>query len=240
MKDQRIAVCDDEKVSLSIIHNYLKKSFARYNIAVDISLFQSVCLLAEDMEAYSYDMCFVDIDMPEMNGINFAEAIRKKNPKILIIFVSAREEYVFQSFCVHPFSFVRKAQFAKDMERTVKDLVAFLEQKDEEHTTCRIRDESGYEHIFWKESICYLEAKENYVNIVLTGGEKLVRCSMKKLEKELEPYEMIRCHRSYMVNIKKVYAVHHDRVVMMDKTELPIRRGMATELKKRLCSVMVH
>lgn len=240
MKHLRIAVCDDEKVSLSVIENYLKKSFAKQGIGVDISLFQSARVMVTHMEENLYDICFVDIDMPEMNGIDFAEELRKREPQIVIVFVSAKEEYVFQSFCVHPFSFVRKTQFSKDMERVVKDIAEFVKQKKQENTKCRIRDESGYEHFFFLESICYLEAKENYVNIVLTDGTKLLRCSMKKLEKELEPYGVIRCHRSYMVNIKKVYAVKHDRVVMMDKVELPIRRGMATELKKRLCSVMVR
>lgn len=240
MQSQKIAVCDDEKASLSIIHNYLKKNFARYDIAAAINPFQSAALFAKDMEEHSYDIYFVDIDMPEMNGIHLAQQIRRKYPSSVIVFVSAKEESVFQSFCVHPFSFVRKNCFQEDMEKTVHDIAHLLQKKDSQNRCCQIVDSAGYEHAFYLDSICYLEAQEKYVRVVLTDHEKLLRCSLKNLEKDLAPYDMVRCHKSYIVNMKKVYVVKHDRIVMTDKTELPIRRGMVSDLKKHLCRLLVQ
>ena len=240
MRHQKIAVCDDEKASLNTISKYIEKTFMQYGIEYDIHIFQSVSAILKFIQNNTCDICFLDIDMPEMNGIDLAEQICQKNAHILIVFVSGKEEYVFQSFRAHPFSFVRKAYFQDDMTSVVKDIVQLLYKQESEQQSCKIIDKSGYEHLFLLDSICYLEAKESYVNIILDNTKILIRCSMKSLEKQLESNGFIRCHKSYIVNVKKVYAVKHDHLIMMDKTELPIRRGMVTEIKKQLCRILVH
>lgn len=240
MRFQRIAICDDENVSLITMKKYIEKKAAQYQIACDISTFQSAESMMSSARETMYDICFLDIDMPQINGIDLAEQICQKNPQTMIVFVSGKEEYVFQSFRVHPFCFVRKAYFQEDMARVIRDIACLLEQQKNQEQSCVIVDEAGYQHTFWVDSIWYLEAREKYVNIVLGDGEKLLRCSMKSLEKELEVYGLIRCHKSYIVNIKKVHAVKHDHLVLLDKTELPIRRGIAAELKKQLCSALIR
>lgn len=239
MQYQRIAICDDEKVSLIEVKKFLEKSLLTYGIEFEINIFQSAKQLRAQTEIQAFDIYFLDVDMPEVNGIDLAQEIHDRNKRALIVFVSAQERYVFQSFRAHPFSFVRKACFEKDMQQVIKDYVATLREQDEEKY-CRIVDDAGYEHRFLIDEICYFEAKEKYVSVVLTEGEKLLRCSMKKLEKELETYEMVRCHKSYIVNLKKIYAVKYDHLIMLDGIQLPIRRGTVSELKKRLCSVLVQ
>lgn len=240
MEFQRIAVCDDEKASLIAINKYIEKSFLQYGINFKINIFQSVSVMLKYMREYTYDLYFLDIDMPEMNGIDLAERIYKQNTQTRIIFVSAKEEYVFQSFRVHPFSFVRKSCFQDDMAQVIKDLSRIPYKEKQRKQSCKIVDELGYEHTFLLDSMCYLEAQEKYVNIVLDDNKILLRCSLKSIENALNGYGLVRCHKSYIVNIKKVYAVKHDHLVMMDKTELPIRRGMVTELKKQLCNILVR
>lgn len=240
MLHQKIAVCDDEKASLLAIKKAVVKNFAQYGVEVEISIFQSAELLMKSMGTDSYNCCFLDIDMPEINGIDFADEICRKHTNLIIVFVSAKEEYVFQSFRVHPFSFVRKSCFAEDIGQTIKDMAKLLYKQDTQNQSCRIKDSLGYEHIFLLDSVCYLESEEKYVRVVLINREKLLRCSMKSLEKELESYGLIRCHKSYIVNIKKVYAVKHDHLILLDGKRLPIRRGMVTELKKQLCGLLVQ
>lgn len=240
MNFQKVAVCDDEKASLIAIKKYVEKSFLQYGIDFKINMFQSVRTMMKEMREDTYDLCFLDIDMPEMNGIDLAEKICRQYAQTRIIFVSAKEEYVFQSFRVHPFSFVRKSCFQDDMDQTIRDLSSLACDKEEQKQTFEIVDEAGYKHIFLTDSVYYLEAKEKYINVVLEDNKKLLRCSLKSVEKKLEPYGMIRCHKSYIVNIKKVFAVKYDHLVMLDKTELPIRRGMVTCLKERLCGILVE
>ena len=237
---ERIAICDDEKKSLEAIRDYTEKYFAQYGTEFVIDVFCAGREILERMTSVPYDICFLDIDMPDINGIDLAEKIKKKNEQTLIVFVSFREDYVFQSFRVHPFSFVRKSCFEKDIAQTIRDVVKLRASRQEQGQLCKITDEAGYEHVFRRDSICYIKAEEKYVDFVLTEGKKLVRCSMKSLEKELAPGGLIRCHKSYIVNIRKVYAVKHDHLILMDGTQIPIRRWMVTELKQNLCSILAQ
>lgn len=237
---ERIAVCDDERTSLDAIKRYTEHYFAQYGVEYSLHTYSSARELLEGAMGNPYDICFLDIDMPDMNGIDLAEELGQRDSQTLIVFVSFREDYVFQSFRAHPFSFVRKSCFQEDMARTVRDLVKLRTRQQERNELCKIVDEAGYEHVFLRDSICYLRAESKYVDVVMTDGKKLVRCYMKSLEKELEPYGFIRCHKSYIVNIRKVYAVKYDHLIMLDKTQIPIRRGMVTELKKQLCSILAQ
>lgn len=237
---EKIAVCDDEEKSLEAIKSYIQFYFEKYGVEFSLHTYSSAEELQDEMRRTFYDSCFLDIDMPDMNGIDLAEQIEKRDSRTLIIFVSFQEDYVFQSFRAHPFSFVRKSCFQEDMERTIRDLVKHRMRQKEQNILCRIIDEAGYEHAFSRDSICYLKMEEKYVDVVMTDGKKLLRSSMKNLEKELAPYGLIRCHKSYIVNIRKVYAVKYDHLIMLDKTRIPIRRGMVGELKKQLCSILIQ
>ena len=237
---EKIAVCDDEEKSLEVIKRYAEYYFAQYGVEFSLHTYSSAEELLREAVQSPYDICFLDIDMPDRNGIDLAEQINRGDNQTLIVFVSFREDYVFQSFRAHPFSFVRKSHFQEDMDRTIRDVVKLRTRQRDQNELCRIVDEAGYEHVFLRDSICYLKAEEKYVDVVLTDGKKLLRCSMKNLERELAPYGMIRCHKSYIVNIRKVYAVKYDHLMMLDKTQIPIRRGMVGELKKQLCSVLVQ
>ena len=240
MQCQNIAVCDDEQKALAITGRYIRKNLGVCGIEAQVDEFLSADQMTEQMEKKIYQACFLDIDMPQINGIDLAERIIRRYAGIMVVFVSGREEYVFQSFRVHPFSFVRKSHFQEDMTRVLKDLIRLQYEKERQQKRIWITDDSEYEHTFSLDAVCYLEAQEKYVNVVLNDREKLIRCSMKKLEKELEPLGLIRCHKSYIVNMGKVYAVKHDHLVLLNRQELPIRRGMVTELKQQLCSMMVE
>ena len=57
-----------------------------------------------------YDIAILDIDMPHVNGFNLAKHLKDKNPDVLIIFFSCKDYLVFESFCVHPYDFIRKSE----------------------------------------------------------------------------------------------------------------------------------
>ena len=237
MEKLDIAICDDELEALQAIIKEVNKNFGRYKMEILVEGFLSASDLQKKMVDKKYTVYFLDIDMPEMNGIDLAYAIQKKQKEVILIFVSAREEYVFQSFRVHPFSFVRKQNFKEDLEQTVHDIYENFRVREEEQF-CEIEDELG--HVFYGKlsEILYLEVKDKYVQIVMENGEKLIRSSLKDQEKRLEEYGFIRCHKSFLVNLQKIYAVKHDKVILTDKREIPLKRGQASELKKRICNYL--
>ena len=240
MGKRKIIICDDDKIMVELLGTAIEKEFLVNGVETAIEKFSSIRALLKQTDLDSVDVFFLDIDMPEMNGIDLAERIQKRVDGKIIVFVSGWKEYVFQALRTHPFAFVRKENFQEDIRCSVHDIAGIFE-KQEQKTLIRIEDDQGYMHQFLLDTFCYAEAQNKYVRMVSENGEKLIRISMKNIEKSLEPYEnLVRCHRSYIVNLKKIYVIEHEQVEMLDHTHIPVRRGIVVDLKKRLCSLLLQ
>ena len=240
MGKRKIIICDDDKIMVELLGTAIEKEFLVNGVETAIEKFSSIRALLKQTDLDSVDVFFLDIDMPEMNGIDLAERFQKRVDGKIIVFVSGWKEYVFQALRTHPFAFVRKENFQEDIRCSVHDIAGIFE-KQEQKTLIRIEDDQGYMHQFLLDTFCYAEAQNKYVRMVSENGEKLIRISMKNIEKSLEPYEnLVRCHRSYIVNLKKIYVIEHEQVEMLDHTHIPVRRGIVVDLKKRLCSLLLQ
>lgn len=105
-----IAVCDDKQASLDIIQKELVKAANNLNITIETYLYMDgnevvdlICNSKED-----FDILFLDIDMPNISGLEVAKKIRNAGSDIILIFISAHEQYVFESIDYNPFKYIRK------------------------------------------------------------------------------------------------------------------------------------
>ena len=236
MKEVRIAVCDDEAPALRKITKRLDACMREAGVSAQIISFTDAKGLLESLVTQSFEAFFLDIDMPEKNGIDLAQELKEKDPDAILVFVSAREEFVFESFRVHPFAFVRKGRLEADLARVTRDLAKLFGKKDS--LPVILEDELGHSFSLDPEGVFYLEAMDKYVQIVSTAEKKLVRSSLKKMEGQLAGNGFLRCHKSYLVNVRKIFAIQHDRITLENGEELPLRRGQATELKKEYAAYM--
>ena len=121
MDTLHIAVCDNHVSSLTFITSEITKQIMNMNVQADVASFSSgedvMCRVSEGM---FFDLYILNIEMPKLDGITLALQIRRHQKNPVIIFVSAREEYVFDSFKAHPYSFVRKDHFHEDLSSTLK------------------------------------------------------------------------------------------------------------------------
>ena len=235
----RIIVCDDEITAVQRVVKELKHFFHNANIETVFFSCTSAFQIFEIMDKQEITVFFLDIDMPERNGIDLAEEIKKKSPEALLIFVSGREEFVFESFRVHPFSFVRKMFLESDLCKVVREIKEVIRER-ENYRRIIITDETGYEFVTDVNKVLYLEAKDKYVQVFTENGERLIRSSLKEQQKKLEQINFRRCHKSFLVNMRKVYAVRCDRVILVNRKELPLGRGKATELKRELSRYLLE
>lgn len=229
-----VAICDDEKEILPYLARRIYETFQKYRICVETAEYSLPNLLWRDLQRKKeYNIYFLDIDMPKIDGLEFAKMILKIQENAVIIFVSAKEEYVFDSFQVHPFSFIRKSKFEEDLERTILDLSRIYQPTEKE--TCKIYDELGHAHEISLKNTLYLEAKDKYVNIVTKEGGFFIRNTLSDMEKMLEDYHFIRIHKSFLVNLHMIYAIKYNKVILDDGQEIPLSRNKVAEVKKRFC-----
>ena len=118
----KVIIIDDNKNDL----NMMKNKIINCN-KLELECFQDVSKI--DMNK-NYDAVFIDIDMPMMNGIDFANQYKLKHLDTFIIFVTNHSELVFDTFKVHPFDFIRKEHFDLEIERVIEELMFLLDKKN--------------------------------------------------------------------------------------------------------------
>lgn len=224
-----IAVCDNEEFALVQVAEVVKKEFAKIGVNAEINTFNEPESLLESNRTGCYDVIFLDIDMPDINGIEAARIIKKLNPKTLVIFVTGKDELVYKSFEVHPFGFIRKSKLREEISGIVADIKTELSRKD-------------YRLSFKIEGICYrlyadeiacIESKGNYIIIKTTDGANYkYKDSINKKEIELSEYGFVRTHERYLVNLKYIFKINRNSVTVIQNYEIPVSRNRMNILKE--------
>jgi len=198
----------------------------------------------------SFDLVFLDIQMPGMTGFEVIETIgTDKMPAI--IFVTAYDQYAVNAFEVQaldyllkPYDFDRfKTSFNRAIDRinsrqseniAVTKLIELI-KKDKKFLS-RIMVKEGQSYIFIKTSdLIYLKADEKYIELHTLNNKHLIRETMNKIEQSLDPSVFVRIHRSYIVNIDFIKEIqpwsHGDGIIILkNRTELSLSRRYKDKL----------
>ncbi|MEI3327968.1 MAG: LytTR family DNA-binding domain-containing protein [Thomasclavelia sp.] len=208
-----IVIIDDEYFFALQLKRKLKKFYKNEKIKI-LTKFDF-----EFIANNNVDTLFLDIELANgENGIEMARMYREQidqDEKLNIVFISSHDSYVYSTFGVRPVDFIRKGNLDEDLERCI-NLIKQKKKRDEmetiiEHKVVKLTD------------VIYVESKLNYVYYVLKDGTFIKRrAKLSIVEKELEKYRFIRCHSSYVVNVKHITAVYKEYVVLRKNIELPI------------------
>lgn len=228
----RIAICDDSQIAVDTVKSAVTSIFSQHELMTDISTFTDPNAFADFCSENHVDLALLDIEMPDIDGIRLGKLLRKQNDDTEIIYISNREDKVFQAFTVHPFGFVRKNHFLKDIESTI---TSYIEQvfKRESAKEIIVVSEGGTRSVTVN-TIMYFEGSGAYQQMHLIG-EKPVRITsrMKNLEDELAGEGFIRIHKGYLVSCAFIKSIKTGVVVMKNNEELPISRGKTQSIKEQ-------
>ncbi len=226
------AIVEDDATVLEYLKTSLIQTFAEKQTQVAFDTFTSGSRFLQMFEAhYHYDVIFLDIEMPEINGIDICKKIRTLSSDSLVVFISNKEELVFQTFEVQPFRFIRKESFSALLSPLVDSI---LKKWSQEKRTILSLQENGSNDIysFSVSHILYIEAQRKDCLIATTEGECLFRCKLMELESRLADFHFIKIHRSYLVNSSHIFRIGKSSVKLTNGTELPISRGKTEEVKQ--------
>ena len=226
------AIVEDEAVILEHLKNTRIQEFDKKGTTVAFDAFTSGSRFLEMYEAhYHYDVIFLDIEMPEINGIDVCKKIREFSSDSLVVFISNKEELVFQTFQVQPLRFIRKEAF----ENTVASLVDSIIYKWQQNKgrLLHLREKGSNDlYSFSISHILYIEAQRKDCLILTTQGTCVFRCKLMELEEKLADYHFIKIHRSYLVNYMHIFHIGKSFVQLTNGTRLPISRGKTEEVKQ--------
>ena len=227
-----VAICEDNFSSLSYIEQSIKKFLSSHGQHCVISSYSSSFnlynLIQEGMRFHLY---FLDIDMPRINGLTLASKIRSLDLEASIMFISAKEEYVFDAIKVQPFRFIRKSHFQSDLSEALEEYLRQNEtEKEDRILTLEIQNEI---YRFSIHDIMYIQSKDNYLDIVTDKNHVLIRYKISDMERLLESYQFLRIHKSYLVNYRYIYTLQGKTVTLENGTTLPVSRYRLSEVQTK-------
>lgn len=225
----KAAFCDDSESSLNVISSALETSFLQYGINLKLDKYNSAKELMNNIKTQEYRILFLDIDMPEMDGIKLGMLVKRIRETVTIIYISDCEERVFDSFKAQPFGFIRKSRFFKDIESVVKMYVAMFNK----NFTTKTLEIKNYDKIIKipVSDIIYIECEKDQQNIFLKNGEvKKIRSRMKNLEEQLKSTFLISTHQAYIVNYNYIVKINSHTIELKNGTIIPISRRKKDEV----------
>lgn len=220
----RCLAIDDEPLALQQLVNYISK-VPFLQLAAHC---QSTQQAREFMECNIVDAIFCDINMPDINGLDFIKSLAAPP---LVVFATAYSDYAVEGFRVNAVDYLLKPFGMQDFQRAANRLKERLEDKTSMSGDVPTKTSDGT--IFLKidyrivkvsiSDIRYIEGMSEYLKVWLEGETKpiITLLSMKKMEEHL-PNQFMRIHRSYIVNLSKIQEITKSHVVMDKDTYIPI------------------
>ncbi len=231
MNRWNIAICDDEEAALSILSSSLQGAFRSHNVEVNIDTYTRPRVMLAQMKSTNYDLLFLDIEMPGLSGIDVAQQLRHDGNLVDIIFISNREDLVFDALRVNPRGFIRKTRFIQDVAGVIDTYFAYRNDKTQEKVlVVRQRDQVLHISI---EKLKYIEGSGKKQLAVTVDREEPIEMSksMQELEEELSGFGFLRIHKGYLVNYRFIRRIGEDEVVLTDDQRLPVSRRKHQEVR---------
>lgn len=182
------------------------------------------------------DLIFVDINMPDINGIDFVKSLSKN---VKIVFITAHSEFAYEGFqldaadyLLNPISFTDFLKSANKVNERYFQQNSSLPEIQQNRDYLFIKSEYRVIRINFKD-IKYIESKREYVKIFLEGSEPITTLmSIKKLEETLPDNIFMRVHRSFIVNLDKITVVERNRIVFDNKVYIPISENYGEKFQE--------
>lgn len=226
-------IIDDEPLAAQLLASYAQKT-TFLNL---IGTFNSAVAAIKNVKEKRIDLIFLDIQMPELSGLEFATLLP---PTCKIVFTTAFSQYAIDGYKVNAIDYLLKPisydDFLKAANKAL-DSFTVVEKKDEqEDRFIYVKSEYKLVRVLY-DDILYIEGLKDYVKIYLDNNQRPIHSlmNMKTMEDYLPSPEFLRIHRSYIVHMPKVKAIDHSRLVI-GENYLPVSDSYKEEFQQYLDS----
>lgn len=221
-------IVDDDQVSRSIIRHYIEKT---KNLALQYECSSGI-EAANLLKEGDIDIIYLDIEMPEMSGMDLIKTLKRDYE---IILITSAKEYAVEAFeksvtdyMVKPIDYAR---FLMATEKALKN-IEHIQKQNEQYKDIYVRSDSKFIRIELSK-LLMVEALADYVVFFTENKKHIVHYTMKGIELKLPKSYFARVHRSYIVNMTKIEGLE-DNAILINGKPVPIGASYKDEFFQRL------
>jgi DNA-binding LytR/AlgR family response regulator len=210
---------DDEPLALELLQEYI----SHFPTLKLVHTFDDAISAVELLRNTKVDLLFIDINMPDITGIDLVRSLQEKP---LVIFTTAHKQFAIEGFELDAVDYLLKPINFDRFTRAVHKAIDYYKYKN---TPSQEESDSLFVHSEYKlvkiplSDIEYIESLEDYIKIHIAGTKPvLTLLSMKKVLEKLPADKFQRIHRSYIVSVSRVKSIQNRKVQLSSAVELPI------------------
>lgn len=221
----RIAICDDEKIIIDELYEMINTILHNHYYDNQIMIFQNGEGVLE--EAEKTDIVFMDIEMPDKDGLQLGQELKERNPKCKIIMATGMVERFKEAFQIRAHRFVTKPL---DKEEVEEALISAIEECKEE-SSIEVYCQRNAHNILQKD-IQYIEAYGGYYEFEVEGKRFRKVISLSELENILDSNLFVRIDRRYIVNMQHIEQYKEEHF-MIGKKQFSISRRRQKDFERK-------
>ena len=215
-----VAIIEDEQQATDVLRDYLDRFRREYGTAFNIETYGDPTNFLDTYRP-DYDIVFMDIEMPNMDGMEAAHRLREIDPRAVLVFVTNVARLAIKGYEVDAFDYIVKPV----------DYPTFARKLASAAARCR-RDEAAVMLFnrgnMWRiqlRDIIYVEVNGHTLHFHTRDGESTDNGRMQDIERRLHGHGFLRCNKAFLVNILHIDTIRGATVTMDDGTPLPIGRA---------------
>ncbi|SKB83004.1 two component transcriptional regulator, LytTR family [Soonwooa buanensis] len=220
-------IIDDEPLAVSLLEKYV---FETPNFEL-LSTFLNPIEAIEFIQNNDVDLVFLDIQMPELSGINFMKIV---GDKVKYILTTAYSEFAMEGYEHNVIDYLLKpitiSRFQKGIEKA-KERFASVQESEKNYFFIK---SSGQQYKILFDDILYIESIKDYVNVKTKNHEYIVLDTLKSMEEKLPDSVFCRVHKSYILNLNQIKSVDSKSVLLISDTEIPVGESFKVNFLKKL------
>lgn len=230
MKDcLKMGLCDDEIEVFFILEQYIAEYAKQNDISCELVYFSSGReLLSQEEKTKDLDILFLDIEMPEIDGIAAAFQLQKREISFRIIMLTAKTERFKDAFKIGAFRFVSKPIEQQELFEAVNAVRNRMLGRTE---LCVYR--AGKSHTILQKDICYILAERAATTIYTKKYEFRSEMPLKEWETLLDSRLFCRCHKAYIVNLAAILAINKEVIHLNTGEKILISRRKKNDFEKK-------
>ncbi len=229
----RVAICDDEPKTLQCLKEAVARYGKRKNLNLAVELFASARDLEAQIETRPFQIYILDMLMPQMNGIELGQSVRKADAQAVIIYLTSTMDFAYQAFGVFAQRYLLKPLKEPELYEAMDFAAANIHKL---HMALNVNTSDGIQRVFYHE-IEYVENAARALHIFATDGKEIVSRLLRRsfendMECLLQSREFIQTHKSFIVNLNYVKLYSQGQITMRSGAQIPVSKSRQSETKR--------